>query len=363
VNVVRKQIVIHVGTHKTGTTTIQDFLRANRRWFRTEGYLYIGSPLLFKMFKNRSYNSDLVSECKKTFAVKTTAFNRNKKFFISCENLSGDPWDGYKNSDIIAEMLRDIFPNFDVKIVLYLRRQDLFIESLYVQYIQQGGVLSFDEYYNNVSVGVDFNWLNLVEGFSKIFGKSALTIRVFETENMISHDLITDFCSTLNIIPHIEERSAKNVSYARDILEYARLSNRHLGSSAKKSLRRQLQALAVGYDSKKYSYLSEEKRKDLIERYAHSNKELFSEYNLQADSFSTILPKYEEYLGLNMARVVQISTLLNAYAAIDNRHTSLLSRAVKGTSGLLVNSYIKLRCWIKNTIKALLFRVVKCSED
>jgi len=104
-----KEIYIHVGLPKTGTTFLQEEI--------------------FKKMKVRYIRGvDFRKYC----------FHRDKKTIISEETLSGDPYSKVDNRYIIAENLHKLFP--DAKIIVGLRNPKDLIESLKSQYIRGGGV-------------------------------------------------------------------------------------------------------------------------------------------------------------------------------------------------------------------------------
>jgi len=137
-----QKVYIHIGTHKTGTTTIQNFMRANREFLNINNcnFIEIPSELDRQMaWLDNYHNDDLINEAKNYF-IKTI---NNKKNIISSEGLVGTYLQAYTNSSFIAHFLYEVFKDYDVTIILYLRRQDEFFESLYTQHIHEGGGICF----------------------------------------------------------------------------------------------------------------------------------------------------------------------------------------------------------------------------
>jgi len=181
------EINIHIGYHKTGTSYLQkvifpklnniNFINAddNKEFFLK---LFFQDPLNFNL------NNTLADFKKK--------INQKKTTLISAEGLSGGP--GYKhiNNKNIADKLYALFPR--AKIIVVIRNQLDLILSFYKLHIEGGGIMSFKKYigYNNGEfitsykiydsrVNLDmFKFKNLVDYYSKKFGKENLLILFYE---------------------------------------------------------------------------------------------------------------------------------------------------------------------------------------
>jgi len=128
----KPRFYIHIGTHKTGSTAIQQLLNKNKYLLRENGYVYLRDlEEKFQTLKmSTKIDTDVITLFKKELA---NSCKRNKsnipdhRFIISSEGFSGNPLIGYKNAGIVAEHLYQITDDFDVYVIVYLRRQDDFI--------------------------------------------------------------------------------------------------------------------------------------------------------------------------------------------------------------------------------------------
>ena len=139
----RQTLYIHIGYHKTGTTSLQSFLGENRSGLAKSGICYpetsgdgtrdyFHKHLYFFnriMAAHRSGNNvdhqmdPLINEIVKSGLPKA---------IISEESFSGLPGS-------IVKIFRKFSETFDVKIVAVVRRQDEFINSFYQQSIKDFG--------------------------------------------------------------------------------------------------------------------------------------------------------------------------------------------------------------------------------
>lgn len=157
-----KQLFIHIGTHKTGTTSIQSFLAENGTFLAEHGVLYpapypktnpghhyVANQLGTSGLKGRRHPS--VRQLLK--AIESTPYH---KIIVSTELFSV----------IEPRLVAEVFAGYECHVVCVLRRQDDYLESMYRELRKS----SFFE--DDVSVFLD-----------KVFAGQLLTIfRNNETE-------------------------------------------------------------------------------------------------------------------------------------------------------------------------------------
>src|SRR5690625_7783419 len=88
-------------------------------------------------------------------------------YILSNEKFAGDKMVGYKNTPVIAETVFKALEPLDVnvKIIVFLRRQDDFLESTYAQRIYSGSTLTFEEFFKNFDTS-HFHWDELVDSYA-----------------------------------------------------------------------------------------------------------------------------------------------------------------------------------------------------
>jgi hypothetical protein len=135
------KIVVHIGLHKTATTTLQrgvfpvlpglHFIDSARSAAASTIYtLQVQDPIYFDSSRAREA---LLRACSNV-----------KVNLISAESFSGSLYSAVGKKDLdhrhsIIENLQRALP--EAKIILVLRRQDQYARSVYRQYIKRGGVL------------------------------------------------------------------------------------------------------------------------------------------------------------------------------------------------------------------------------
>lgn len=210
-----KTLYLHIGTFKTGTTSIQRFLNINQKILLEEGIFYPEKLMEGNWFEgNNGNNGNLyplalhIRDPKVQIGIETL-----RKLFIQHEKilLSGEDFWGVDDKSLRLKMLKEL----DIKIVVlvYLRRQDKYIDSMCNQLIKSGR-LSFE---NKEISNFDIDWFHAdyyeeLKKIESIIGKDNLKIRVFEKEQLYGNDLFKDFIYSLDLQFSNSYKKIKNVN-------------------------------------------------------------------------------------------------------------------------------------------------------
>lgn len=139
-------LILHIGIQKTGTTFVQNAIFPY--W---QGIHYTANDKLEVLLR--------VPE--------------NKPLLVSREGLSGQNWADYETRERSIARLARMFPN--ARTMLSFRKHSGYIVSSYCQYLQRGGYLPFEQYFDPVSdTGYmkieDFRFGHKVEAVERHFG-------------------------------------------------------------------------------------------------------------------------------------------------------------------------------------------------
>lgn len=175
-------VYLHLGYPKTGTTFLQQeyFTDIQNIYYVTQKKLWDSGFLDIILDdciidKQEKYNEILKS-------WKTEA--GNKPLFVSYEGLMGNVLTGMQNFHLISDRLKAT--KFEFKILLTIRNQERIVDSLYLQYIHQGGALSFENFMRlpakspiRLSLNV-FNYHLVYEKLQQTFGQGQVSVMPFE---------------------------------------------------------------------------------------------------------------------------------------------------------------------------------------
>ena len=174
------RVVIHVGAHKTGTSLVQKYIRDNPEMAQALGIAQIsrtdGDLLVdwgqYLHERPEGLRSRLEEEAEKGPTV----------ILFSHENTLGKPFlpdrpGLYPDASRCAEALAGICDGFDTYVVFYVRPMADFLESYYIQTVQEGLVHSFAEWYGTLEGPL--RWTPVVEALEGAFGADRVMVGDF----------------------------------------------------------------------------------------------------------------------------------------------------------------------------------------
>jgi hypothetical protein len=237
------KLIVHIGTHKTGTTALQQFLHVNRRPLAAQGIYYAtpqgvphsniianalnsGDNRLVHMFLTnqiqlaRQQAADVVLMSAENFyAMSVLASMAERKI---CENAVE------RDRHLIAT-LGSLIPEgvTGCKVVCYFRRPDQYAESLYSQHVKRGVSFAgpFDDFLSIINSALLYH--TYIRSWCTVFGIEDCVVRTYEAAD---GDIVGDFSRhilDLDLTRSYARRDTKgNQRVGRDLLEYKRLLNK-----------------------------------------------------------------------------------------------------------------------------------------
>lgn len=173
--------LIHPGYHKTGTTWMQ------RRLFLAEhGYasLFSHEDIDALIFQPGPFAYD-AAKVRALAEERHARAGRHLVPVISSEILSGQPYLGGRDSKVMADRLKEAFP--EATVIVTIREQLALLPSLYMQYLQAGGTLSCRRFFAGRSVvgnyGFDpgfWEYHAFVGHYAGLFGKDRVYVHPME---------------------------------------------------------------------------------------------------------------------------------------------------------------------------------------
>jgi len=277
-----RELYIHVGTHKTGSTAIQHILSR----YNTHGVKYIYPNDEFSRICDESELDSLnvdKSTGMKSYLSKEVV-RRHSKYVISEEEFSGNIFLCYKDAINIARRLKlateSIFPS--VKIIIYIRDQKDWVQSIYTQEIHQGESYSFQDFLR-VFDSTTIDWRHVIDSYVSVFGKDNVIIKRYDRMLLSERGgLIKDFFNSIGLdyskLPLTKKSYNANSGYNRTALEFARRMNGGLSAIEKQFLRHELQRVASKKPFETYSFFSTGDCSDFLSLHKEANNSVMREY-------------------------------------------------------------------------------------
>ncbi|MEC3863137.1 hypothetical protein VK792_17730 [Mesobacterium sp. TK19101] len=214
--------ILHIGTGKTGTSSLQRIFQENADSLLSQGYLY---PIAGRQFDARKlprhvglrlaalppdiegnglavllglkspedralYRDQFLADLDAELASHASAHS----VIFSDEALYS-----FTEPEAVAGLKAILSARFrSVSVICYVRRPDRFLISGYSQYIKKGGTEDFDTY---MAEGlVNGSYFPRLRCWIDAFGVQAVHLRCFEKRFLIGQDLVTDFLTTAGLI-------------------------------------------------------------------------------------------------------------------------------------------------------------------
>ena len=134
-----KELYIHLGTHKTGTTSLQRTLILNRKALLNED-IHVIAHHDFAVENDFESDEGLKRAAYKLkLLINSNLKVKQKKIIICWEGFSGSLYKNYRNRKEMLTMIKESLPSdIYLNFILFLRRQDEFIQSAAAQAIHEG---------------------------------------------------------------------------------------------------------------------------------------------------------------------------------------------------------------------------------
>ena len=292
-----KEVILHIGTGKTGTSHIQDYLYRNRQCLARKhdlDYSRLGLKCTnhFGEVITAHYpvarwivKQDEGSLLRLRQGIETSSCSR---ILFSCESFY----------HILArkhlEYLKRILQGFRVRVICYVRRQDLYIESAYRQQVKVGQLKApFSEFLKTHTDReqldqVHANYYKALRRWEEMFSRDAIVVRPFEKTSLYKGDLLEDFlhlCSLHGALKSCKSQpNVHNVALPRELIEVIRYFNSTgiVQSHQQQSFVEDLMRKMDFADGPMLTYTD---RMRIIANYKDVNKKLFQRYIGEQEAF------------------------------------------------------------------------------
>ncbi len=295
-------VVLHLGAHKTATSLIQLYLKRRPRELRRMGVVAlsreectdgIGWGYLPRTEPSR-LQAAVEQASRRPYELKggvvlPSALNsvagRPRTVIVSYENALWKPFraDGgpmYPRAPGYALSLANCLERYSPRVIYYIRSQEEFLESYYLQTVHEGGTASFVEWMQAVNLE-RLSWSRVVDSLAAAFGPERVTLKDFAELRKGANAFLADFLHTCDpsLNPTVSFKQKRNISISQRGLEIAMAINPHLETVVERqTTRRFLQRNFNNTTSPRPVLLDEETKAAVRERYAAENRELLAKY-------------------------------------------------------------------------------------
>ena len=282
----KKNIYLHIGLHKTGTSMLQKYMFQNADLLKESGYLY---PYYGIVNNAHHLLAWPLNETHPRYKLLHETYDEvllTLKHEISkseCESIVISSEDFSKiYSPANLERLSNSLKEFNVKVIVYVRRQDHFLQSLYSQVVKQSrypkdigrfvqDALTKEEIWN-IKPKLDI--------WSQFFGQDNIILRVYEKQQL-EEGLLADFVKCIGLHLDVSTYASKRVNSSLNysLLNYLTYCNTlPLTSDQHEKLVATLEEISDRKYSEKKDLLSPGDRIMILNKCDDSNRQIASQY-------------------------------------------------------------------------------------
>jgi hypothetical protein len=290
-----RQIFIHIGGEKTGTTTLQRFLTRNTSELKKAGFFYPceAHNICFESIAHFPIAASLVGQRvefvsekrQRTLPLVLGALTRlvestDAPVILSCEHFSSR----LTQADQLT-MLRAALRTDDIKIIYYIREPSDLSLAAWSTGVRCGRTKAF----NASDVTPEnryFNHLEPLKLWGSIFGDSNIIVREYNRSRLIGGDIRKDFCELLEIeLPRAQFENDENQSFDSQrlqVLSYVNcgLSQFHESENGWRRAQklREIISTHIPCGESLNGSMSEQERTDIKLRFSEINREISERY-------------------------------------------------------------------------------------
>lgn len=282
-----KNIILHIGRHKSGTSSLQKYFVDNESYLGSVGWHYpraLRTPIAHHSvarFYNENQMRRLSVKEKDILSRDIDSFWKECEFHdqlvISSENFQ----------NINPKNLVECFKYCNLQIVVYLREISSYLLSAYAQAIKaQSLSISLEEYEKRIFSGNYYSFLN---AWRMAFPDADILVRCFDRSEMCQGDIRSDFVNaswlkdSVDPVRTVFSNEDRNPSIGGSLLEFKKYINslNYQESINAGAVYPILQRLAIDYSE--YSsdkYISPEIMSLLRDKYTDEIEQVYSVYGI-----------------------------------------------------------------------------------
>lgn len=300
-----KTLYLHIGTPKTATSSIQKFLDENKETLEKHGYCFPKSVYRYRKVNIRRNGHFLVNKIvkedgkrdkeqekicsEKGFDQIADCFHKFDNVIISDEAI----WhsSSYFRKNTFSKLKRNADENgYQIKVIVYLRRQDQFLLSRWNQSVKQNfsyaAKLTCDEYVLKVQKKERkiFEYASKLDEIADYIGKENIIVRRFQPDSWKDRSIIHDFMYEIGLDvtdEFIELEKEANLRLNNNTTEIKRIinQNQRFTDNEISYLGKLLREISENNPEKKpTSMLSKEETQKILSEYEQENLRVAEEY-------------------------------------------------------------------------------------
>lgn len=282
-----KRLVLHIGTHKTGTTAIQHAMEEHRDFLRSRDVEPVNAnsirhlmEVFFPARYRMSFEDVDIERHKETFLEWARAVSADT-IVVSSEHMTRVA----RSWQPLAERAATMFGQFErIDVVVYVRRQDLILESMFQEDLKGANSksASIADYMREHRDPSRLDYHLEIGRYRTSLPHARIIPRLY-SDAVAAKDIFHHFLETIGVDDVPPAIGAKKVNVSLDEVGCTIIALAGLNRQARRELHDLLRTKYTEHvkaPGRQLRFLSREQRQEIIDRYHESNRRLFEEYEL-----------------------------------------------------------------------------------
>jgi len=261
---------LHIGAPKCASSLIQGLFNEPEAREILGG---IYDPDLSREIQVRSPATDFSDPNYQKVLAELKEMVPDEDVLLSVENVFGMATHTPNSYSESVKVIDYLFDGFEIRIFMYVRRQDTFMQSMYNQDVKRGELRTFKGYMDEANLE-NIHWDVVADAYSAF----DLTVRPFE-KKVLETGGYKDFADAIfqwmGVKVEIDNLPVINPSLSQGALEVQRLANGMLSERQAYDLSCWMEKHCPKEQGEKHGLLL---NPDFMKRYRKSNKRLFKDY-------------------------------------------------------------------------------------
>ena len=245
-----KTLYLHIGTPKTGTSALQHFFANNRKLLEGKGVYYpdlgfrfpdIGKHRNAHFLSYKKYIEKKQRDYETEKAIRDEGIQKLDEAFKSHDTILLSDEHIWNEKEMIGQTLPALKSHFaeqevQIKVIVYLRRQDQVIQSFWAQKIKESSAISFEKYMEKEKYRFfRLDYAARIQEFADVLGKENVIVRCYEKQQYQGEQktIMSDFLQILGLEITDEYKNSDkvyNISLEGAYLEVKKQINRFWGA-------------------------------------------------------------------------------------------------------------------------------------
>ena len=308
------KIWFHIGSPKTGTTSLQTFLKENSDELREQGnYNYVNAGRAH-IAHNKLASAARMGEASRVFDnIGREADALPDATHIVSSELLFNSYTARKLSQTVPDHIKD-----RGKVICYVRRQDSYLEAMYKQLLKNSRIKPDRQAFLGDAKRL-VRYLDTLNTYSAIFGQENVIVRPYSRDRLKNGDIVHDFAEQtgLNLFKGLRmQTDFSNKTFSAEMSELLALMGEKTDYNTREIIR---ELIAINHPGtiKSRDVFTKAERRELMDTMQRENRRIVRRFMPQSrDFFATEDLHGEEEVNVNENLQMQVEDRTAAMEAM-----------------------------------------------